>query len=81
MNPCPFAVSFLKFAKWQTRRYISFYKLGAANLMAGSYLGGAIRSIPLLQRLLWWRLLKALKVQNQTGHRSIALSVAHSATV
>lgn len=31
MNPCPFLVSFLKFAKWQTRQY----ELGAANLMAG----------------------------------------------
>lgn len=26
-------MSFLKFAKWQTRRYIPVYELGAANLM------------------------------------------------
>lgn len=26
-------MSFLKFAKWQTRRYVPAYELGAANLM------------------------------------------------
>lgn len=37
MNPCPFLVSFLKFAKWQTLWYIPVHELDDANLMVGFY--------------------------------------------
>lgn len=52
MNPCPFSVSFLKFAKWQTWQYIYFYELAAANLMVGRYLGPRYSLVlPALQKL------------------------------
>ena len=63
MNPCPFLVSFLKFAKWQTRRYIPVYELGAANLMIELFT--VSRRVSKASSV---AAVDGLKVQNQTWH-------------
>lgn len=57
MNPCPFSVSFLKFAKWQTWWYmVPIYELAATNLMVGTLSGRAVPGSPTLFEALVRRL-------------------------